>query len=57
MMFHDMGYFVPRPSKLYAMHRTPKSMSLGRWLQLSHSKNPASYILSAFKWLSLRLIR
>lgn len=57
MMFHDMGYFIPRASKLYEVHHIPHTIGLMRRIRLGNSLNPIQWLLLIFKWLSLRIVR
>lgn len=57
MMFHDMGYFVPYPSKLYTIPEVSNTMSLSYRLSLGKTKNPVKILLLTFKRLSLRMIK
>lgn len=55
MMYHDLGYFHPFPSKVYD-EREVKNLTFSSFLQMAKTKNPLKLLLVAGKWISLKLL-
>lgn len=57
MMFHDMGYFYPYPSKLFSISELPKNFSLAARIKNIHTFSPLKITLVTLKRFSLWLMR
>ena len=56
MMYHDLGYFHPYPSKVQTPEEV-KDLSFTSFIKMANSKNPFKLVFVAGKWLSLRLLK
>lgn len=57
LMFHDLWYVHPFPSKLTNENQIPKRLWLRKFLRASRSSNPLIRIALTLKYISLRLIK
>lgn len=56
MMYHDLGYFHPFPSKVY-QEKQVKKLTFKSFLKMCESKNPIVLLLAMWKYLSLLLLK
>lgn len=56
MMYHDLGYFHPYPSKVQNPEEV-KDLSFTSFIKMAKTKNPFKLVFVAGKWLSLRLLK
>lgn len=57
MMFHDLGYFYPFPSKLIHENQIKTPFTLKHFLSSYQTKNPLKKLAIIGKYLSLCLIK
>lgn len=57
LMFHDLGYVHPFPSKLYQSSQIPKRLSFRKFIRASKTVNPLIRTALFLKYLSLKLIK
>jgi hypothetical protein len=57
MMFHDLGYFAPFPSKLEQEKQIRTPFTLRHFLQTQPTKNPIKILAIIGKYISLSLIK
>ncbi len=57
MMFHDLGYFAPFPSKLHEEKQIRTPFTLRHFLQTQPTNNPLKKLAIIGKYISLKLIR
>jgi len=57
MMFHDLGYFAPFPSKLEQEKNVKTPLTLKHFLKSQTSKNPIKILASIGKYLAIVLIK
>lgn len=57
MMFHDLGYFAPFPSKLEQEEDIRTPFTLKHFLQSQKSKNPIKILAMTGKYLALKFIK
>lgn len=55
MMYHDLGYFHPYPSKVQKVEEV-QGLSFTSFLKMAKSKNLLKLLLVAGKWLTLKLL-
>lgn len=55
MMYHDLGYFHPFPSKVYEESQV-KPLNWRNFLKMANSKNIFLLLLVMYKYLSLKLL-
>lgn len=55
MMYHDLGYFHPFPSKL-SDEKEVKSLTLSSFVKMAKSKNPLLLLFVIGKYLHIRLL-
>ena len=56
MMYHDLGYFHPYPSKVQNPEEV-EDLSFTSFIKMAKTKNPFKLVFVAGKWLSLRLLK
>lgn len=57
MMFHDLGYFAPFPSKLHEEKQIKTPFMLSNFIKTQPTKNPIKKLAIIGKYLSLKLIQ
>lgn len=55
MMYHDLGYFHPFPSRVYELDQI-RSLTRLHYLEMTQSKNIFVFLCASWKYLSLKLL-